>query len=422
MARKRSEVDRSKIDYGSDLEQRIQSQYDRESNKAQPQSNYQSYKQKLFAIHGGAWLIFKWLRKQTKLLPWLMLLIFIFTGVYLPFLFRAKAANLNIPPIIYLGILFICCDAANYFLTITLYKKADAFYKELISSDNPSAAMSRDLLKPLYIAGFGVLIILLLILLGIHVFIYLPFLIHLVTSTLGIHKWLSAIIILLCPITYIDKTRSKSKVTVNGINMPGDKVYGLKQLNLPLYVYFFEQGNVVYQPWLLWWLKNHRQENSYTPEYEQYAQKYINRHAPKYVGINILGGLLPIAVACWQFNRVEANSILLVAIITTIFCYFSVKISSLGNISLKKRQIQIIVLAVSILAIGISDRLHAGAIAYAGITLGTLIGADILHFKLPDPEQAYRYLNIGGAGVRDGIVICGLYTMLTVEFFWELRF
>ena len=67
-----------------------------------------------------------------------------------------------------------------------------------------------------------------------------------------------------------------------------------------------------------------------------------------------------------------------------------------------------------------SDRSNTAAIAYGGITLGTLIGADLLHLKDVKPEQAVSSLSIGGAGIKDGIVVSGLYVMLTIEFWQEV--
>jgi uncharacterized membrane protein len=53
----------------------------------------------------------------------------------------------------------------------------------------------------------------------------------------------------------------------------------------------------------------------------------------------------------------------------------------------------------------------AAPIAFAGGVLGTLIGADLLH--LPQIERMTPgILSIGGAGVFDGIALCGLFAVL----------
>jgi uncharacterized membrane protein len=55
---------------------------------------------------------------------------------------------------------------------------------------------------------------------------------------------------------------------------------------------------------------------------------------------------------------------------------------------------------------------HAGApVAFAGGILGTVIGADLLHLK-DIQSMSEGVLSIGGAGVFDGIALCGLFALL----------
>lgn len=49
--------------------------------------------------------------------------------------------------------------------------------------------------------------------------------------------------------------------------------------------------------------------------------------------------------------------------------------------------------------------------AFAGGILGTLIGADLLHLK-DIQSMSSGVLSIGGAGVFDGITLCGLFALL----------
>lgn len=240
-----------------------------------------------------------------------------------------------------------------------------------------------------------------MILTGTFAFVYLPFLIQLTSSTLGIPKWLSVTIVLICPTNFYY----------------GSRIYGLKSLNLPLYVVFSQKGRLVYQPWLWWWLKNRRQIERYIPKHNS---KSISKYDPKYQSINLLGGILPVAVASFQFTRVAISPILLITAVTTIFCYFWVEVIPGNAIYLKYRQMWTIVLAISVLAICISDLSYTAAIAYGGITLGTLIGADLLHLKDVKPELAVGSLSIGGAGIQDGIVVAGLYALLMIEFWQEV--
>ena len=53
----------------------------------------------------------------------------------------------------------------------------------------------------------------------------------------------------------------------------------------------------------------------------------------------------------------------------------------------------------------------APSVAFAGGILGTLIGADLLHLKEIERMSA-GVLSIGGAGVFDGIAMCGLFALL----------
>ena len=54
---------------------------------------------------------------------------------------------------------------------------------------------------------------------------------------------------------------------------------------------------------------------------------------------------------------------------------------------------------------------NPASVAFAGGILGTLIGADLLH--LHEIEQmGAGVVSIGGAGVFDGIALCGLLALL----------
>ena len=53
----------------------------------------------------------------------------------------------------------------------------------------------------------------------------------------------------------------------------------------------------------------------------------------------------------------------------------------------------------------------ASSVAFAGGILGTLIGADLLHLREIDRMGA-GVISIGGAGVFDGIAMCGLFALL----------
>lgn len=64
----------------------------------------------------------------------------------------------------------------------------------------------------------------------------------------------------------------------------------------------------------------------------------------------------------------------------------------------------------SIFATFIAAESVAPAVAFAGGILGTLIGADLLHLK-EIQRMSPGVLSIGGAGVFDGIALCGLFAV-----------
>ncbi len=128
------------------------------------------------------------------------------------------------------------------------------------------------------------------------------------------------------------------------------------------------------------------------------------------VALNVGGGLIPTILALYQFTRVPPLLILLVTTVVTIVSYYSAQVvPGIG--------IQMNALIAPLTAAMTSVLLTAGSgvasapIAFAGGVLGTLIGADLLH--LPEIERMTPgILSIGGAGVFDGIALCGLFAVL----------
>ncbi len=128
------------------------------------------------------------------------------------------------------------------------------------------------------------------------------------------------------------------------------------------------------------------------------------------VALNVGGGLIPTILAIYQFTRVSPLLILLVTVVVTIVSYYSAQVvPGIG--------IQMNALIAPLTAAMTSVLLTAGSgvasapIAFAGGVLGTLIGADLLH--LPEIERMTPgILSIGGAGVFDGIALCGLFAVL----------
>ena len=68
-------------------------------------------------------------------------------------------------------------------------------------------------------------------------------------------------------------------------------------------------------------------------------------------------------------------------------------------------------LMAAFIAIFMAPSAYAPSVAYISGTLGTLIGADIMHIKDLGKVQA-PVLSIGGAGTFDGIFLAGIIAVL----------
>lgn len=125
------------------------------------------------------------------------------------------------------------------------------------------------------------------------------------------------------------------------------------------------------------------------------------------VALNVGGGLIPILLAIYELTRSNALAILLVTLIVTAVSYFSAQI--VPGIGIQMNAL-IAPFTAAISAMLIAEPV-APAVAFAGGILGTLIGADLLHLKEIERMSA-GVLSIGGAGVFDGIALCGLFALL----------
>ncbi len=128
------------------------------------------------------------------------------------------------------------------------------------------------------------------------------------------------------------------------------------------------------------------------------------------VALNVGGGLIPTILAIYQFTRVSPLLILVVATVVTIVSYYSAQVVPGIGIQMNALIAPLTAAMTSVLLTVGSD-VQAAPIAFAGGVLGTLIGADLLH--LPEIERMTPgILSIGGAGVFDGIALCGLLAVL----------
>lgn len=125
------------------------------------------------------------------------------------------------------------------------------------------------------------------------------------------------------------------------------------------------------------------------------------------VALNVGGGLIPTLLALYEFTRSDPFAILVVTAGVTFMSYFSAQI--VPGIGIQMNAL-VAPLTASLMALFIVGN-DAAPVAFAGGVLGTLIGADLLH--LPEIEKmSAGVLSIGGAGVFDGIALCGLLALL----------
>ncbi|MEN9217302.1 MAG: DUF1614 domain-containing protein, partial [Gloeomargarita sp. HHBFW_bins_162] len=126
------------------------------------------------------------------------------------------------------------------------------------------------------------------------------------------------------------------------------------------------------------------------------------------IALNVGGGIIPTLLALYQFGRVNPLAILLVTAIVTGVSYYSAQV--VPGIGIQMNAL-VAPLTAAMAAIVIMGGTDASPVAFAGGVLGTLIGADLLH--LPEIERMTPgVLSIGGAGVFDGIALCGLFALL----------
>lgn len=125
------------------------------------------------------------------------------------------------------------------------------------------------------------------------------------------------------------------------------------------------------------------------------------------IALNVGGGLIPVVLAIYQFTQASPLEIIIVTAIVSIISYLSAKV--VPGIGIQMNPL-VAPLTAAISAMLISAP-HAAPVAFAGGVLGTLIGADIFHLK-DIQAMSSGVLSIGGAGVFDGIALCGLLALL----------
>lgn len=127
------------------------------------------------------------------------------------------------------------------------------------------------------------------------------------------------------------------------------------------------------------------------------------------IAINVGGAVVPFLLSCYLISRwtlvfEPIFGILSVAIIT----YVMAKPVRGVGIALP---VFVAPLMAAFIAVFMGPSVHAPSVAYISATMGTLLGADILHLKDLKKIQA-PVLSIGGAGTFDGIFLAGIIAVL----------
>ncbi|MBE9065214.1 DUF1614 domain-containing protein [Leptolyngbya cf. ectocarpi LEGE 11479] len=125
------------------------------------------------------------------------------------------------------------------------------------------------------------------------------------------------------------------------------------------------------------------------------------------VALNVGGGLIPVVLALYQLTRGHVLPILITTAIVTVVSYCAAQIVPGTGI----RMNAMIAPLTAVVCAWLLGAAAAPSIAFAGGILGTLIGADLLHLREIE-RLSPGVLSIGGAGVLDGIALCGLFALL----------
>jgi len=115
-----------------------------------------------------------------------------------------------------------------------------------------------------------------------------------------------------------------------------------------------------------------------------------------------------VLLALYQFGRADSVLILAVTALVTLVSYYASHVVPGIGIQMNP----LIAPATAALAALFWAGDQAPAVAFAGGVLGTVIGADLLHLPEVLRRNCSGILSIGGAGVFDGIALCGLFALL----------
>lgn len=125
------------------------------------------------------------------------------------------------------------------------------------------------------------------------------------------------------------------------------------------------------------------------------------------VALNVGGGFIPSLLAFYQFRQANPVHILGVVAVVAALSYGTAHV--VPGIGIQINPL-LAPLTATLLALLVGGN-NAAPIAFAGGVLGTLIGANLLHLK-DVTAMSSGIFSIGGAGVFDCIVLCGLSAVL----------
>lgn len=127
------------------------------------------------------------------------------------------------------------------------------------------------------------------------------------------------------------------------------------------------------------------------------------------VTVNVGGALVPLSLSLYLMVKWQLffDPLLGIAIISAVTYWLARPVAGLG-IALP---LFIPPFLAALVAVLISAGDHAPVVAYISGTLGTLIGADLMHYKDLDLINA-PVVSIGGAGTFDGIFLTGIIAVL----------
>ncbi|MDQ7031568.1 MAG: DUF1614 domain-containing protein [Desulfonauticus sp.] len=130
------------------------------------------------------------------------------------------------------------------------------------------------------------------------------------------------------------------------------------------------------------------------------------------IALNVGGGLVPLFLSLYFVFQIGVSLNLAICfLIVTIVCYQLARpIPGIG-IGIPFLIPPLVTVLVTWM---FAPPSIAPQVAYVSGTLGTLIGADVLHLLNPKDQDQYisPVLSIGGAGTFDGIFLCGVLAVL----------